>query len=434
MMDELGVRLFAIWESTPYNGHWPQVTIIWEIDGFADYARIGAAQARGGSHEAAAGTWSACLADIGASGEGRVMYPGPSNKTLAQLRAANFTAPLVIQEIMQTKPGRQDDYIRELERLYVPWSERTGKRWLGSFTTTFRYNEVIHYWALDGGWRVLRRALPVVQGAPPRRARHLDERGTGAARWLGRLDPAGPTAVAAAVMSQRAPANFAYDPFDAEVMANPLPHYRILRDHHPVYYMPQWDTYALSRFEDIWRVLEVNDGTFVASEGTLPAASVLAEHNSGPVDDPPLHPLPFHAVFDADLYGEIRRAHSQPLRPRPVAGLEDRIRALANERLDVLLPQGSFDLTQDYGGIVVASIVCELLGIPTDLAPQVLATVNAGSLAEPGVGVDTAEARPNYFEYLVPAVQRRRARPVRSPARRGGRPARLPPARRQRAG
>ena len=216
-------------------------------------------------------------------------------------------------------------------------------------------------------------------------------------------------------MSQRAPANFAYDPFDAEVMANPLPHYRILRDYHPVYYMPQWDTYALSRFEDIWRVLEVNDGTFVASEGTLPAASVLAEHNSGPVEDPPLHPLPFHAVFDADLYGEIRRAHSQPLRPRPVAGLEDRIRALANERLDVLLPQGSFDLTQDYGGIVVASIVCQLLGIPTDLAPQVLAAVNAGSLAEPGVGVDTAEARPNYFEYLVPAVRRRRADPSGAP-------------------
>ena len=39
MMDELGARLFAIWESTPYNGHWPQVTIIWEIDGFADYAQ-----------------------------------------------------------------------------------------------------------------------------------------------------------------------------------------------------------------------------------------------------------------------------------------------------------------------------------------------------------------------------------------------------------
>ncbi|BBY23375.1 cytochrome P450 [Mycobacterium stomatepiae] len=209
--------------------------------------------------------------------------------------------------------------------------------------------------------------------------------------------------------------DFAYDPFDANVMANPLPYYRTLRDDYPAYYMPQWDTFALSRFEDIWRVLEVNDGTFVASEGTLPPAAVLAKHNTGPVEDPPLHPLPFHAVFDADLYGEIRRAHSAPLRPRSVAGLEARIRELANERLDVLLPQGSFDLTQEYGGIVAASMVCDLLGIPTELAPQVLAAVNAGSLAAPGEGVDTAQARPNYLEYLIPVVQRRRADPSGGP-------------------
>lgn len=203
--------------------------------------------------------------------------------------------------------------------------------------------------------------------------------------------------------------SFSYDPFDAKVMADPLPYYRILRDKYPVYYLPQWDTFAFSRFEDIWQILEVNDGTFVASEGTLPPASVLAQHNTGPVTDPPLHPLPFHAVFDTDLYGEIRRAHSQPLRPRSVTALQARIRELANERLDLLLGQGSFDLTQDYGGIVAASMVCDLLGISTDLAAQVLAAVNAGSLAEPGEGVDTAEARPNYLQFLVPVVQRQRA-------------------------
>ena len=76
MMEELGARLFCLWETTPYNGHWPQVTIIWEIDAFADYARIGAAQARGGSHEAAAGKWSAFLADIGGLGGGPDHVPG----------------------------------------------------------------------------------------------------------------------------------------------------------------------------------------------------------------------------------------------------------------------------------------------------------------------------------------------------------------------
>jgi cytochrome P450 len=202
---------------------------------------------------------------------------------------------------------------------------------------------------------------------------------------------------------------FSYDPFDPAVMADPLPYYRTLRDEYPVYYLEEWDTYALSRFADVWQVLEVNDGTFVASEGTLPAATVLASRNDGPVPDPPLHPMPFHANFDTPIYDSVRRCTSGRFRPRPVAGLADRIRELANDRLDELLPRGSFDLTQDYGGIVAASVVCEIIGLPTDLASDVLATVNAGSLAKPGSGVEVANARPGYLEYLVPIIERRRA-------------------------
>lgn len=202
---------------------------------------------------------------------------------------------------------------------------------------------------------------------------------------------------------------FVYDPFAPDVMSNPLPYYRVLRDEYPVYYLPKWDSYALSRFDDIWQVLQIDDGTFVASEGTLPASAVLARHNDGPVPDPPLHPMPFHANFGSPLYEGVRQCTSMPLRPKPVSKLADRIRVLANERLDELLPQGRFDLTQDYGGIVSASIVCELVGLPTDLAPEVLAAVNAGSLAQPGAGVEVGDARPGYLSYLIPIIEHRRA-------------------------
>lgn len=203
--------------------------------------------------------------------------------------------------------------------------------------------------------------------------------------------------------------DFSYDPFDPSVMADPLPYYRVLRDEHPVYYVPKWDVYALSRFADIWDVLARGDGTFVASEGTLPSSAVLGAHNAGPVADPPLHPMPFHANFDSPLYEDVRRCTSGPLRPKPVTKLADRIRTLANERLDELLPLGRFDLTQDYGGIVAASIVCELCGLPAELAADVLAAVNAGSQAQPGSGVEVANARPGYLDYLRPVVERRRA-------------------------
>ncbi|WP_299563238.1 cytochrome P450 [uncultured Mycolicibacterium sp.] len=202
---------------------------------------------------------------------------------------------------------------------------------------------------------------------------------------------------------------FTYDPFDPAVMADPLPYYRVLRDRYPVYYLPRWDTYAISRFDDIWRVLEVDDGTFVPSEGTLPPAATLADHNDGPVPDPPLHPMPFHANFGSPIYEDVRRCTAGSLRPRPVTGLAERVRELANERLDELLPRGRFDLTQDYGGVVAATMVCELLGLPAELAPEVLAAVNAGSLPQPDRGVDTGAARPGYLEYLVPLVRERRA-------------------------
>ncbi|MFN8228379.1 MAG: cytochrome P450 [Mycobacterium sp.] len=210
-------------------------------------------------------------------------------------------------------------------------------------------------------------------------------------------------------MNQPVLQNFSYDPFDPDVMTDPLPYYRRLRDEHPVYYIDKWDTYALSRFDDIWQVLGLTDGTFVASEGTLPAATVLGHHNDGPVADPPLHPMPFHANFDSPIYENVRRCTSAQFRPRSAATLTERIRTLANERLDELLPRGSFDLTQDYGGIVAASLVCEFVGLPVDLAPDVLATVNAGSLAQPGEGVEVGNARPGYLSYLTPIIERRRA-------------------------
>src|ERR1700741_86429 len=45
------------------------------------------------------------------------------------------------------------------------------------------------------------------------------------------------------------------------------------------------------------------------------------------------------------------------------------------------------------------------------MASEVLGAGNAGSLAEPGSGVDTARSRPNYLDYLIPSVRQRRANP-----------------------
>ena len=165
-MEKLGARLYGIWASSPMNAHWSEVTTIWEIDGYRHLAQIGAGRHRDAATRTSFEQWDGLVGEMGAKGEGRIVFGNPSIKSVEEHRQAGTTTTLVLEEIMITKPNGQTKYVEELEYLYVPWSERTGKKWVGSFTTVFRYNEVIHYWAMEGGWDVFANHYPS-WGNPP---------------------------------------------------------------------------------------------------------------------------------------------------------------------------------------------------------------------------------------------------------------------------
>ena len=166
MMEARGTAVLHLGDH-PYNGHWPQVTIIWELDAFADYARIGRAQAPGGSHRDSAAAWSEYLAAAGASGEGRIMYAGRSNRTLAQLLEAKFGAGLVIQEIMQTKPGNGTTTSASWSGCTCPGRSGPGSAGSARSSPPSGFNEVIHYWALDGEWDCFENHYPSWKDSPP---------------------------------------------------------------------------------------------------------------------------------------------------------------------------------------------------------------------------------------------------------------------------
>ncbi len=166
-MERLGARLFGHWQSGRFNSHWPEVTTIWEIDGYGHFGDLSAARCGVGENAEAFAEWDNSLLALQASGEGRLCYANKAIRPIGDLVDSRYDASVVIQEIMTTKPGRQEDYIEQLEYAYVPWSERTGKKWLGSFVTIFRNEEVIHYWALDGGWDGFGKWYPSWKGDIP---------------------------------------------------------------------------------------------------------------------------------------------------------------------------------------------------------------------------------------------------------------------------
>ena len=96
----------------------------------------------------------------------------------------------------------------------------------------------------------------------------------------------------------QAPAGFRYDPFSQEAMNDPLSLYGELRDHHPVYYMPEYDTFAVSRFQDVYDVLGDTTDTFQTTEGSAPSPDRLREHFPDGMPPPPTDPIGLRAAED----------------------------------------------------------------------------------------------------------------------------------------
>jgi cytochrome P450 len=201
------------------------------------------------------------------------------------------------------------------------------------------------------------------------------------------------------------------DPFSIDLMSNPLPFYKELRDNAPVKYYEEYDTYFFSRFDDVWEVLRVGDNAFVATETNLPTPQYLRTHrNDGAPPFASTNPLAAGPSLPSPYYEEMRLAHIAPLRPKSVAALQEFVLNLVRDLLQQLLPRKKFDLIADYAGMTAASVICHLFGIPLSKAGDVLRTVNEIAKYDPlKGGVDLTSFFVNLKQHIVPAIQSRRA-------------------------
>lgn len=201
------------------------------------------------------------------------------------------------------------------------------------------------------------------------------------------------------------------DPFSAELMVDPLPFYRALRDHDPIRYYPEFDTFFVSRFEDVWEALRLGDNTFLSTENSLPTPQYLRTHHNREApafaSTDPLAPGP---TLPSPWYEEMRQAHIAPLRPRAVLALKEFIQQQVDERLDAVMAMGTFDLVADFTARVNAAVVCRLFGIDVAKAPYLLSLGAELTRVDPQQGgVDFNR----FFGLLVaeisPAIEARRA-------------------------
>jgi cytochrome P450 len=80
-------------------------------------------------------------------------------------------------------------------------------------------------------------------------------------------------------MSESA-ARFRYDPFSPEAMRDPHSFYPVLREEHPAYFIPEYDTWVFSRYQDVWDGF-MDSEHYSEAEGRLFASEVLQTHHRG---------------------------------------------------------------------------------------------------------------------------------------------------------
>ncbi len=218
------------------------------------------------------------------------------------------------------------------------------------------------------------------------------------------------------------PAAVEYDPFSPEVMADPYPIYRELRERHRAYRMDEYDAWALPRFDDVWRVLSDRE-RFSIVEGPVFHRDRLLRHNDGAPDTVLHRPVRSFSMLDPPHHTRLRQAMIDPFRPRAVAQLEDDVRALAAAQLDGLAERGGFDVRHEYASPVAAAVAARLIDLPPADGVSLVTLVNRYVQREPGqAGISTEgmAARREIDDYLrdfVAARRRRRARTAGAGAR-----------------
>jgi cytochrome P450 len=193
----------------------------------------------------------------------------------------------------------------------------------------------------------------------------------------------------------------AYDPFSEEVMTDPLPVYRQLREEAPVYFIERYEAWALSRFEDIWACS--SDPRFSAARGTT-SSQLLTK----------VQPVtPMLNVMDPPDHSTLRVAIRPRFSRKAIRGMEGDMRAIVQDCIAKVRGRDTFDVMADLSSQLSVKVTCQAVGIPVSDGDMLSDLVWRFFSREEGVsgmtaaGLAAAESLTAYFGELVDERRRR---------------------------
>jgi cytochrome P450 len=198
-------------------------------------------------------------------------------------------------------------------------------------------------------------------------------------------------------------AHSAYDPFDAEVIADPYPWYEALLRNAPVHHTERHDIWVLSRYDDV-RGAARGHAAFSSAEGV---AFQRME-------------LPMMLTMDPPDHTRLRRLVARDFTPTAIKRWRPAVERFVGAAIDRMLEAGETDLVSELAAPLPIQVVAEVIGVPPDDYPDFKrwsdGIVEGFKLGDNPEGDGAAIARimevaGKLYAYVAAGAEERRARP-----------------------
>jgi cytochrome P450 len=209
-----------------------------------------------------------------------------------------------------------------------------------------------------------------------------------------------------------------FDPFSAEVVADPYPWYGQLLQEGPVQWIPSRELWLVTGYDEVASVMRDPDSYSSALGYAALGAGAMNRDRSDArgilgVDTASLRML---ISTDPPDHTRVRRLLSRAFTPRAIAGLEPRMRGVCGELVAEatrVAAGGRADLVRDLAIAFPVTVIAELLGIPPERRDDFRRWSDAmsGVLSGDTDLADAAAAGAEMFGFMGEVVEQRRVQP-----------------------
>ena len=191
------------------------------------------------------------------------------------------------------------------------------------------------------------------------------------------------------------------DLFAGDFYANdPHEYYTWMRVNAPVYFDEPNNVWGIAKYDDVKAVAR-DPKSFSSAGGCVPG----------------MGPMPMMIDMDDPHHSRRRKIVNKGFTPRQVRDLEAKVRAVCDEILDSVQPQGSCDLVRDIAAPLPMIMIGDALGVaPEDRADLLrwsddMVSAQSNSASEDAL-LAAADAFAEYQAYAAKVIAERRSRPV----------------------